>query len=120
MSYEQGDIVWIDWRYIDKVDEGESKPRPCVVVSNKDCHTQDKGDIILCPITSNTRLNGFTFLLDNRSLSRSLSKFSEIRTNKLFTYKSSFVMKKHGVIIDDNIITQIINQVFSAIKTIPK
>jgi len=118
MAYSQGDIVWIDWRYIDKMDEGESKPRPTLVISNEECHSQDKGDLLLCPITSHTRLNRFTFLLDNRSLSRSLQKFSEVRTNKIFTYKESKVLKKHGSIIDDEILQQVIDKVISAIKIV--
>mgnify|MGYP003114724124 CR=1 FL=1 len=116
MGYAQGDIVWIDWRYIDKIDKGESKPRPSLVISNNDCHEIDKGYMILCPITSNTRLNDFTFLIDNKSISRTLSKFSEVRTNKIFTYKSNLVLKKHGTIIDDDILSEIIQKVYNAIK----
>lgn len=101
------------------MDKDESKPRPCLVISNEDCHTIDKGDLLLCPITSNTRLNNFTLLLDDRSLSRSLSKFSEVRTNKIFTYKSNLVLKKHGEIIDEIILKEIINKVYSSIKVIP-
>lgn len=82
MEYHQGDIVWIDWRYVDKTNEEESKKRPCLVISNDNCHQKDKGYLLVCPITSQTRLNEFTFLLDNRSLSRSLSKFSEVRTSR--------------------------------------
>lgn len=118
MTYNQGDIVWIDWRFIDKIDKNESKPRPCLVISNSDCHSVDKGDLLLCPITGNTRLNKFTILLDDRSLSRSMSKFSEVRTNKIFTYKSSFVLNKHGEIIDTDVLQQIIDKVYSAIKVI--
>lgn len=118
MSYNQGDIVWIDWRFIDKIDENESKPRPCLVISNSDCHNVDKGDLLLCPITSNTRLNKFTILLDDRSLSRSMSKFSEVRTNKIFTYKASVVLKKHGEIIDTDVLQEVIDKVYSAIKVI--
>lgn len=118
MNYNQGDIVWIDWRFIDKMDKGESKPRPCLVISNNECHKIDKGDLLLCPITSNTRLNDFTVLLDDRFISRSLSKFSEVRTNKIFTYKSNSVLKKHGEIISESLIQVIINKVYNSIKII--
>lgn len=118
MSVNQGDIVWIDWRFIDKIDEGQSKPRPCLVISNKNCHDVDKGDILLCPMTSNTRLNNFTYLIDNRSLSRSLAKFTEVRTNKIFTYKSAAIIKRHGEIIDEEVLKEIISKVFNGIKYI--
>lgn len=116
MDYNQGDIIWIDWRYVDKKDEGESKPRPCLVISNEDCHTTDKGYLIICPITSNARLNKFTTFLDNKDLSRSLSKFSEVRTNKIYTYKSSAVIKKHGTILDESKLSEILTKVNSAIN----
>lgn len=115
MSFNQGDIVWIDWRYIDKINLQEKKPRPCLVISNKDSNDLDN-DVLLCPITTNTRLNKFTVLLDNSDLSRSLPKKSELRANKIFTYKSSLVIGKHCEIINDLLLENILQKVFSAIK----
>ncbi|MEZ4777950.1 MAG: type II toxin-antitoxin system PemK/MazF family toxin [Flavobacteriaceae bacterium] len=114
--YSQGDIVWIDWGYIDKKNPNETKPRPCLVISNNDCHNSDSADLILCPFTSNTRLNKFCYLIDNKDLSRSLQKFSELRANKIFTYSSSKVLSKHGEIINPEVLNKIIELVNSAIK----
>ncbi len=112
-KYNQGDIVYIDFQYIDK--KSGSKPRPCLVISNKSSNGID-GDILVCPITSTIRLTSFSVIIDNKDLSRSLPKECEIRTNKVFTYASKKVLSKHGEIINTAKLEEIINKVISAIK----
>lgn len=113
MSYKQGDIVWIDYQYIGK---NESKPRPCIVVSNSNSNTIDT-DLIICPITTTIRLNSFSVLIENKDLSRSLPEnMCEIKTNKIFTYNSSKILNKHGEIISRDKIREIIEKVISAIN----
>lgn len=111
MSFKQGDIVWIDYQFIEK--EG-SKKRPCVIISNANSNSLDK-DYLICPITTNQRLDQFSVLLERNHLSRSLPKSCEIRANKVFTYRESNIIEKHAEIIVADKLQEIVEKVSRAI-----
>lgn len=112
MTFKQGDIVWIDAQYIG---DTASKPRPCIIVSNKSSNSIDS-DYIICPITSNIRLDAFSVVIDNNDLSRSLPKSCEIRTNKMFAYSASKILNKHCEVINNAKLKEIIDKSISAIE----
>lgn len=84
IEYKQGDIVWVDYPFMQTPEEG--KKRPAVIVSNADCHKSDNEDFILSPVTTNVRATKFSFFLENEKLIRAMPvKDCEVRGNKLFT-----------------------------------
>ena len=112
MGYKQGDIVWIDYQYIGKL---ESKPRPCIIISNKSSHSLDN-DYLICPITSTIRLNKYSVLIENKDLSRTLPKDCEIRANKIFTYRESKFLEKHGEVINKDKMIEVLSKTHDATK----
>ena len=109
--YKQGDIVWIDYQYIG---ESGSKKRPCLIISNNEANKLDK-DFLICPITTTSRINKFSVLIDNKFLSRSLPKSCEIRCNKIFTYREDKIDSKHCEIIDSSFLKQILKKIAQTI-----
>lgn len=110
-KYKQGDIVWIDYQYIG---DSESKKRPCIIISNLESNNLDN-DYIICPITTTSRLNVFSVVIENKYLSRSLPKTCEVRCNKIFTYRESKIISKHCEVIDESFLKEIIDKVTKAI-----
>ncbi|KAB1065195.1 type II toxin-antitoxin system PemK/MazF family toxin [Salibacter halophilus] len=107
--FNQGDIIWIDYQYIG---EKDSKPRPCIIISNQTINDLDN-DYLICPITTTNRLNKFSVPIENKFLSRSLPKSCEIRCNKIFTYREDKIKEKHCEIIDEDFLRNILDKVKS-------
>jgi mRNA interferase MazF len=53
MSYRQGDIVWVDFPFMDG---SQIKPRPALIISNETVN--QTGDYILVQITSKIKRDG--------------------------------------------------------------
>jgi len=110
-NYKQGDIVWIDYQYIGEL---SSKKRPCIIISNLESNNLDN-DYLICPITTTNRINPFSALIDNKYLSRSLPQSSEIRCNKIFTYRQDKIAEKHCEVINKEFLEEVLAKVYSAI-----
>jgi mRNA-degrading endonuclease toxin of MazEF toxin-antitoxin module len=63
MSYSQGDIIWIDFKY---TDESGEKTRPALVISNTALTNMD--EVIVLKITKTKRIDGFDFELKKEML----------------------------------------------------
>ena len=80
MIYSQGDIVLVPFPFSN---QNGSKPRPAIVVSNSKVNKSK--DIILAQITSTSRTDDYSFLLENKMLSHLLHENTcEVRCHKLF------------------------------------
>ena len=81
MTYSQGDIVLVPFPFSN---QGGSKPRPAIVVSNSKVNKSK--DIILAQITSIQRADEYSYVLENKMIThllrhvscRNLSHFFQI------------------------------------------
>jgi mRNA-degrading endonuclease toxin of MazEF toxin-antitoxin module len=112
--YEQGDIVWAEYPFINTPEDG--KIRPAVIISNAICHSSDTNDFILLPVTKTIRVTKFSFFLDKDVLSRSLpEKDCEVRGNKVFTLNKTRIKGRLSEIKQTKI-QELLDLVHSAIK----
>jgi mRNA interferase MazF len=86
-----GDVVVILFPYADLTG---SKRRPAVVVAGA-----DRGDLVLCQVTSRAYAGGKEIALDDESfLTGGLPRASFIRPSKLFTGNTSLVIRTAGTL----------------------
>ncbi len=106
--FVKGDVVVLPFPFSDL---STSKKRPVLVVSNLPGE-----DIIVCPITSQIKINDFYVKLENKDFkSGKLNIKSFIRTNKLFTSHHSIVNYKIGS-VNKELIKQVENKLIEMIK----
>ena len=87
----KGDVVVLPFPFSDL---SKSKKRPALVVAKL-----EGDDLILCQITSEARIDGYSIVLANEDFRQgSLNLTSMIRPNKLFTADKSIVLYKIGTI----------------------
>lgn len=97
MTYNQGDIVLVPFPFSDN---SKTKLRPAIIISNS--KVNGTKEIILAQITSTIRRDGFSFLLEDKLLTRNLDDYCEIRCHKLFTADKNIVVKKISSLKSDN------------------
>lgn len=91
MRYKQGDLVWVNFPFSD--DFSQTKKRPAIVVSNELSNSLDD-DLLLVPITTALRNDDFSFLLEDSNTSKPLPQKSEVRCNKIITFRQSLIIGK--------------------------
>ena len=97
-EFMKGDVVILPFPFSDL---SSSKKRPALVVVNL---TGD--DIILCQITSESRIDDYSIVLENNDFRKgSLNLTSVIRPNRLFTADKSIILYKVGSLKEKRINT---------------
>lgn len=92
----KGDIVLVLFPFSDLT---SNKVRPAIIISNSIVNKTT--DVILAQITSKLHNDSFSFVIEDKYISRSLEGQSEIRCNKLFTAEKSIIKKKISSLISD-------------------
>ena len=69
-----------------------SKRRPALVLSNETVN--GTGDVFLMQVTSKSKRDGLSFLLENRFLSSPLPLTSFVRLHKVFTLDQKLIVAK--------------------------
>ena len=105
----KGDVVVVPFPFSDLI---QSKRRPALVISNL------KGDdIILCQITSQNILDGYSIHLKDEDFQEgSLKKPSNIRPNRIFTADAHIILYKLGTLKNEKI-EEVINKIILIIKS---
>ncbi|KAA9346064.1 type II toxin-antitoxin system PemK/MazF family toxin [Adhaeribacter soli] len=94
MSFQQGDIVWVDFPFTDGT---QTKPRPALVISNE--VVNDTGDYILIQITSKVKKDGLSLELTSEDYQEApLEIKSFIRFHKIFILNESLILSKKTAI----------------------
>ena len=107
-EFMKGDVVILPFPFSDL---SSSKKRPALVVVNL---TGD--DIILCQITSESRIDDYSIVLENNDFRKgSLNLTSVIRPNRLFTADKSIILYKVGSIKKDKI-NEVIDEIIRIFK----
>jgi mRNA interferase MazF len=89
VKYNKGDIVLVPFPFTD----GKNvKPRPAIVISNSKVNITQ--DIILAQITSKSRSDIFSYVINNSELTDPLHLESEVRCHKIFTMQQNVILKK--------------------------
>ena len=88
-EFVKGDIVVVPFPFSDL---SKSKKRPALVAANL------KGDdLILCQITSETRIDDYSIIIDNNDFKiGGLNLTSVVRPNRMFTADKSIILYKAG------------------------
>ncbi len=94
-SFQQGDIVWVDFPFSDK--PATSKKRPALIVSNWLSHQLDN-DLLMVPLTSAIREEYFSIGVSDGDVESPLPVRSEIRCNKIFTIRNTLILGKLTVL----------------------
>ena len=89
MTYQQGDIVFVNFPFDD--DALASKQRPAIVVSKVRSRI---GAYIIAKITSVSRNDEHSFWLSDVLLSRPMPRLSQVRTNEIQTLSESQILHK--------------------------
>ena len=110
-NYKQFDIIWTHFPLSDKIDK--LKLRPALIVSNKISNGLDN-DVMVCPITSKIRGDEFAIILTDEMVSNSLDVESEIRCNKITTFRNSLFSSKIGELLPEyhDMVLEKINSAF--------
>jgi len=90
MKLFQGDIVLVEFPFSDR---SGSKYRPAIIISNSKINRTS--DVVLAAITSQSRVDDYSFVLENKFLVQPLHKDNcEVKCNNIFTADRSIVVKK--------------------------
>jgi len=89
--YKQGDIIIVPYPFSDNLKK--YKYRPAVIVSNKKSNGLNE-DVLICPITSKSRENEFSYKLKEKDTKEALPVQSEVRCNKIVTIRKSLLKRK--------------------------
>jgi mRNA interferase MazF len=89
-TYQQGDIVIIEYPYSDGTG---AKVRPVIIVSNDSANATDK-DMLFVKITTNQRGDTYSLPLLATDTLRPLPRNSEARANKIYTLESVLIQQK--------------------------
>jgi len=107
-EFMKGDVVILPFPFSDL---SSSKKRPALVVVNL---TGD--DIILCQITSESRIDDYSIVLENNDFRKgSLNLTSVIRPNRLFTADKSIILYKVGS-LKENKTKEVIDEIIRIFK----
>mgnify|MGYP001289188886 CR=1 FL=1 len=108
-AFVKGDVVIAPFPYSDLT---TSKKRPAIVLA-----TLEGDDVILCQITSQSRVDPYSIsLLDKDFESGSLKQDSFIRPNRIFTADSRIVLYKGGVVSRTKL-KEVVDKVISILKS---
>lgn len=110
MEVHQGDIVAVDFPFSDGT---KVKRRPALVLSGK--MINQTGDILLMQITSKSKNDGLTILLENSDLARALPLRSFLRLHKIFTLDKSLVVK-HLSQLNESRFREVMTELFNVLK----
>ena len=95
-EFVKGDVVVLPFPFSDL---SKSKKRPALVVASL-----QGDDIILCQITSETRIDDYSIVLSNSDFENgNLNLTSMLRPNRLFTADKSIILYKIGSIKESKI-----------------
>ena len=89
MTYQQGDIVFVNFPFDD--DALASKQRPAIVVGKVRSRI---GAYIIAKVTSASRNDEHSFWLSDALLSRPMPRLSQVRTNEIQTLSESQILHK--------------------------
>ena len=107
-EFVKGDVVVLPFPFSDL---SKSKKRPALIVANL-----IGDDLILCQITSESRVDNYSIILKNNDFSKgSLNLTSMIRPNRLFTADKSIILYKVGSIKKDKI-NEVIDEIIRIFK----
>ena len=100
MILQQKELVLLPYPFSD---QGGSKVRPAIVVSNDNFNKRCE-DCVLVPLTTVIKDEPFSLMLNQDNLEfGKLLKQSRIRIDKIFTIKKSLIIMKIGKINDKTI-----------------
>ncbi len=88
MTYQQGDIVFVNFPFDDTA---VAKPRPALIAGKS---RSKIGAYIIAKITSATRTDDGSFWLTNDMLSRPTQRPSQVRTNEIQTLSENHILHK--------------------------
>jgi len=96
--YKQGDILLVPFPFSDLT---AVKRRPVLVVSNDD-YNLNGDDIVICGITSNPKVSGYSVTFGNTDLVEGqIPVSSRIKADKLFAVDKSRVVKRIATVSDN-------------------
>ena len=97
MIFQQKELVLLPYPFSD---QGGSKVRPAVIVSNDNFNRRCE-DCVMVPLTTVIKDEPFSLLISQDSLeSGKLLKQSRVRIDKIFTIKKTLIIMKIGKIND--------------------
>ena len=100
MIFQQKELVLLPYPFSD---QGGSKVRPAVIVSNDNFNRRCE-DCVMVPLTTVIKDEPFSLLISQDSLeSGKLLKQSRVRIDKIFTIKKTLIIMKIGKINDKTI-----------------
>jgi mRNA interferase MazF len=93
--YKQREIVLVPFPYSDL---SSSKRRPVLVISNDD-YNQSFDDVVVCVITSNRQIDGYSVPLDTENVEIGIMPESSVfKVHKLFTIAQSQIIRKFSIV----------------------
>lgn len=112
MSYKQGSIVWLDFKFTDHSDE---KERPVLIISNS--AVKNIGEVIAVKITKTFRRDGLDYELKPEMLSEPLKEKSYIRFCTLQTLSVNiFSSRKKPITLKKKYLEEVIEKVKEVIE----
>lgn len=113
MAFRQGDLVLIPVPFSDL---SAQKKRPVVIVSG-DLFNESQDDIIVVAVTSNPVVTPYTLTLSDSDLVQGhLPRVSQIRTDKIYTWSQSIVVRRVGR-VRGHVLTKISSNIERLIST---
>jgi mRNA interferase MazF len=104
----KGDVVVLPFPFSDL---SQTKRRPALVINQL-----DGDDLILCAITSQTKLDKYAVSIENNDFaSGSLNRTSYVRVNRLFTAENKIIVYKVGHLKSQKI-GEIINKLIEILQ----
>ena len=101
MIFQQKELVLLPYPFSD---QGGSKVRPAVIVSNDNFNRRCE-DCVLVPLTTVIKNEPYSLVLNQDNLeSGKLLKQSRIRIDKIFTIKKSLIIMKIGKINNEMLV----------------
>ena len=90
MSYQQGDIIWVDYQFTDGT---QTKVRPAQIISNSKVNVT--GDYLLIQITSVEKDDGLSIEITETDFqSTPLEIKSFVRFHKIFLLLQSLILRR--------------------------
>lgn len=110
MSFEQGDILLINFPYTENSEV--KKLRPCLVISNNILNNHHFSNLIVIPITGRPQLDEFSFEISDKSVLLPMPKTSQCRCHMVHIISSKDVQRKVNK-VNNETLEQILNKVKS-------
>jgi|ERR1035437_2325989 mRNA-degrading endonuclease toxin of MazEF toxin-antitoxin module len=112
MSYKQGSIVWLDFKFTDHSDK---KERPVLIISNS--ALENFNEVIAVKITTTFRRDGFGYELKPEMLSEPLDEKSFVRFGTIMTFSVTiFSSRKKPITLKRKYLDEVIEKVKEVIE----